>query len=102
MTYLFLVECAHIRSTSSFIKPSPYVEITVDEQAPRKTEAAKNTTQPKWNESFNLLVTLQSKIHFAVLDRNNFRKDTVVGEKTVDLYQLLVHSEGRYVYLFVY
>lgn len=88
------VECAHIRSTS-FIKPSPYVEITVDDQSPRKTETVKNTTQPKWNENFNLLVTLQSKINFAVLDKNNFRKDTTVGEKTVDLYQLLTHSDGR-------
>ncbi|XP_050309318.1 E3 ubiquitin-protein ligase Su(dx) [Anthonomus grandis grandis] len=88
------VESAHLR-TSSFIKPSPYVELTVDEQAPRKTETIKTTIQPVWNETFPLLVTLQSKIHFAVLDRNNFRKDTVVGEKTVNLYQLLVHSEGR-------
>ncbi|CAG9771972.1 unnamed protein product [Ceutorhynchus assimilis] len=89
------VETAHIRSTSSFIKPSPYVEITIDGQTPRKTETVKNTTQPKWNETFNLLVTPQSKIHFAVLDRNSFRKDTVVGEKTVELVQLLAHSEGR-------
>lgn len=66
----------------------------MDQQAPRKTETVKNTAHPKWNETFNLLVTLQSKISFAVLDRNNFRKDTTIGEKTVELYQLS-HSEGR-------
>ncbi|KAL1491124.1 hypothetical protein ABEB36_011767 [Hypothenemus hampei] len=88
------VECAHIR-TGSFIKPSPYVEISVDQLAARKTETVKNTTEPKWNETFNLSVTLHSKIHFAVLDRNSFRKDTVVGEKILDFYQLLLHSEGR-------
>ncbi|KAF7283441.1 hypothetical protein GWI33_000526 [Rhynchophorus ferrugineus] len=88
------VECAHIR-LSTFLKPSPYVEVTVDQQAPRKTEIVKNTAHPKWNESFNLLVTLQSKINFAVIDRNNFRKDSTLGEKTVELYQLLSHSEGN-------
>ncbi|XP_066159164.1 E3 ubiquitin-protein ligase Su(dx) [Euwallacea fornicatus] len=88
------VECAHIRS-SALMKPSPYVEITVDDQAPRKTETVKNTIQPKWHETFNVLVTINSKIQFAVLDRKSFRKDTFIGEKTVDLYQLLTHSEGR-------
>ncbi|XP_060518956.1 E3 ubiquitin-protein ligase Su(dx) [Cylas formicarius] len=88
------VECAHLQS-SSFIKPSPYAEISIDGQTPLKTETVKNTTQPKWNESFNLSVTLQSKLKFAVLDRNSFRKDTIVGEKTVDFYQLLLHSDGR-------
>ncbi|ERL86970.1 hypothetical protein D910_04373 [Dendroctonus ponderosae] len=88
------VDSAHIQS-SSLLKPSPYVEITVDDEQSRKTETFKNTTQPKWNETFNLLVNIHSKVHFAVLDKNNFRKDTVVGEKTVDLQHLLLHSEGR-------
>lgn len=87
------VECAHIRSTT-FLKPNPYVEVTVDQQSPRKTETVKNTAHPKWNETFNLLVNFQSKIHFSVLDRNNFRKDTTIGEKLVQLNQLLSHSEG--------
>lgn len=77
------------------MKPSPYVEITVDDQNPRKTEIVKNTTQPKWNEPFNLLVNLTSKIHFAVLDKNSFWKDRTIGEKTVDVFQLLTHAEGR-------
>lgn len=88
------MDSAHIQS-SSLLKPSPYVEISVENEQPRKTETLKNTTQPKWNETFNLLVTIHSKVHFAVLDKNNFRKDTVVGEKTVDLQHLLLHSEGR-------
>lgn len=94
MSFFLPVECAHIRS-SSFMRPSCYVEITVDDQNPRKTEIVKNTSQPKWNEPFNLLVNLTSKIHFAVLDKSNFWKDKPIGEKTVDVYQLLAHSEGR-------
>lgn len=80
---------------SNFLKPSPYVEISVDGNSPRKTETVKNTAQPKWNETFTLLVTPQSKINFVVFDRNNFRKDTPVGEKKVELFQILTHFSGR-------
>ncbi|XP_019868431.1 E3 ubiquitin-protein ligase Su(dx) [Aethina tumida] len=88
------VECAHLRS-NTFLKPNPYVEIVVDEQAPRKTDTVKNTIQPKWNETFTLLVTPHSSINFAVLDKKNFRKDAVCGEKRVDLFQLLTACNGN-------
>ncbi|CAH0557490.1 unnamed protein product [Brassicogethes aeneus] len=88
------VECAHLR-LNSFLKPNPYVEITVDEQTPRKTDIVKNTTQPKWNETFTLLVTPHSKINLSVLDKKNFRKDSVCGEKKVDLFQLLTYFNGK-------
>ncbi|KAI4464488.1 hect domain ubiquitin-protein ligase [Holotrichia oblita] len=88
------IECAHLRS-SSFLKPSPYVEITVDGHSPRRTEIVKTTSQPKWNESFTILVTPHSKLHFSVLDHNNFRKDTTIGEKKLDLHQLLTLYDGR-------
>ncbi|KAG5884764.1 hypothetical protein JTB14_029244 [Gonioctena quinquepunctata] len=88
------VECAHLRS-NAFLKPTPYVEITVDDKIPLKTETVKTTTQPKWNETFTILVTPQSKINFAVKDHNSFRKDTTIGEKKVELYSLLFHFNGR-------
>lgn len=88
------MECAHLRS-STLIKPTPYVEITGDDKNPLKTETVKTTTQPKWNETFTLLVTPQSKINFAVKDHNNFRKDTIIGEKKVDLFVLLYHFNGK-------
>lgn len=88
------VECAHLRA-NSFLKPSPYVEITVDDRPPRRTEIVKTTSQPKWNESFTILVTPHSKLHFSVLDHNNFRKDTTIGEKKLDLHQLLTLYDGR-------
>lgn len=77
------------------MKPSPYVELIVDENKPRRTEPVKNTTQPKWNETFTVLVTPQSILHFSVLDRNNFRKDTTIGEKKLDINQLLPQFNGR-------
>ncbi|KAJ8943234.1 hypothetical protein NQ314_009807 [Rhamnusium bicolor] len=92
--FFLLVECAHLRS-SAFLKPTPYVEITVDDQNPRKTETVKTTIQPKWNETFTLLVTPHSKINFSVMDHNSFRKDTIIGEKIMELFQLLSHFNGR-------
>lgn len=71
------------------------MEITVDGHSPRRTEIVKTTSQPKWNESFTILVTPHSKLHFSVLDHNNFRKDTTIGEKKLDLHQLLTLYDGR-------
>lgn len=88
------MECAHLR-TNNLLKPTPYVEITVDDKNPLKTETVKTTTQPKWNETFTLLVTPHSKINFAVKCHNNFRKDTIIGEKKVDLILLLYHFNGK-------
>lgn len=88
------VECAHLRS-STLLKPTPYVEIIVDDKTPQKTETVKTSSQPKWNETFTCLVTQHSKILFSVKDHNNFRKDTVIGEKKVDLFLLLFHFNGR-------
>lgn len=78
------------------LKPTPYVEITVDDKNPLKTETVKTTTQPKWNETFTLLVTPQSKINFAVKCHNSIRKDTTIGEKKVDLIHLLYHFNGKF------
>lgn len=88
------MECAHLR-THNLLKPTPYVEITVDDKNPLKTETVKTTTQPKWNETFTLLVTPQSKLNFAVKCHNNFRKDTTIGEKKLDLISLLLQFNGK-------
>lgn len=77
------------------MKPSPYVELIVDARNPRRTEIVKNTSQPKWNETFTVLVTPHSILQFSVLDHNNFRKDTTIGEKKLDLHQLLTCYSGR-------
>ncbi|KAK5646841.1 hypothetical protein RI129_005305 [Pyrocoelia pectoralis] len=88
------VECAHLR-TNGFLKPNPYVEFTIDGKTPRRTETVKTTSQPKWNEDFTVLVTPNSKLLFSVFDHNSFRKDSVIGEKKLDLSQLLSHYNGR-------
>ncbi|XP_044743916.1 E3 ubiquitin-protein ligase Su(dx) isoform X2 [Chrysoperla carnea] len=89
------IECAHLRERNSFLKPNPYVELSIDDRSPRKTEFVKNTYQPKWNEVFTVLVTPHSTLHFRVLDHSSFRKDALLGEKKLGLFQLLTHYNGK-------
>ncbi|XP_066994662.1 E3 ubiquitin-protein ligase Su(dx) isoform X2 [Anabrus simplex] len=89
------IECAHLRSGGSFLKPNPYVELSVDDKAPRKTEVVKCTYQPKWNEEFTVLVTPYSQLHFRLLDHSAFRKDGILGEKRLSLYEVLTHYNGK-------
>lgn len=89
------IECAHLRSSGSFLKPNPYIELSVDDKNPRKTEVVKCTYQPKWNEEFTVLITPYSHLHFRLLDHSTFRKDTVIGEKRLNLYDVLSHYNGR-------
>jgi NEDD4-like E3 ubiquitin-protein ligase WWP1 len=81
--------------TSGFLKPNPYVELIIDAKSTRKTEFLKNTCSPKWNEEFTVLVTPSSVLQFRVLDHSSFRKDTLIGEQTVQLHQILQHYNGR-------
>lgn len=90
----FLVEHASLRN-NGFLKPNPYVELSIDNKSIRKTETVKNSTVPKWNEEFTILVTHQSVLHFKVLDHSSFRKDSVIGEQTVHLNQLLHQYNGK-------
>lgn len=88
------IEGAILRS-STFLKPNPYIEFSVDDKSPRKTEVSKSTYQPKWNEEFTILVTPHSQLHFRLLDHSTFRKDTLIGEKKISLSQVLSHYNGK-------
>lgn len=88
------VESATLRQSGLF-KPSTYVEISVDDNGPRKTDISKNTTHPKWKEEVTVLVKPHTKILFRVIDHHNFRKDNVIGEKKLSLFQILQHFNGK-------
>lgn len=90
----FVVETASLKSIS-FLKPNPYIEFSIDDKTPRKTEVSKSTLQPKWNEKFIVLVTPYSQLHFRLLDHSAFRKDALIGEKRVYLYDILTHYNGK-------
>ncbi|XP_076281171.1 suppressor of deltex [Lasioglossum baleicum] len=84
-----------ILKSSTFLKPNPYIEFSVDDKSPRKTEVSKSTYQPKWNEEFTILVTPYSQLHFRLLDHSTFRKDTLIGEKKINLSEVLSHYNGK-------
>lgn len=74
---------------NGFLKPNPYVEILVDGKSVRKTDTLKNTNHPRWDQELTILVTPVSVLQFRVLDHSSFRKDTVLGEKTAFVAELL-------------
>jgi len=43
---------------------------------------------------FFSLVTPHSHLYYRVLDHNSFRKDSLIGEKKINLYELLKHCNG--------
>ena len=68
---------------------------SVDGKPPKKTEICKSTYQPRWNEPITLLVTPYSKILFRLYDHSSFKKDTLVGEYTLNLYNVLKTRDGK-------
>ncbi|XP_058061832.1 E3 ubiquitin-protein ligase Su(dx) [Anopheles bellator] len=90
---IVIIEHATFRS-NGFLKPNPYVEFSIDGKSARKTDFIKNTNTPKWNERFLSLVSPGSILHFRVLDHSSFRKDSLLGQQTVDLASILRHYNG--------
>ncbi|XP_054741630.1 E3 ubiquitin-protein ligase Su(dx) [Anastrepha obliqua] len=88
------IEEASLRN-NGFLKPNPYVELVIDYKSKRKTDVVKNTYLPKWNEEFTVLITPHSALHIKVLDHSSFRKDTLLGERTISLAQVLQQFNGR-------
>uniref|UniRef100_A0AAG5DVW1 HECT-type E3 ubiquitin transferase n=1 Tax=Anopheles atroparvus TaxID=41427 RepID=A0AAG5DVW1_ANOAO len=90
---IVIIEHATFRS-NGFLKPNPYVEFSIDGKGARKTDIIKNTNTPKWNERFTIIVSPGSLLHFRVLDHSSFRKDSLLGQQTVELAGILRHYNG--------
>ncbi|OWR44915.1 ubiquitin protein ligase [Danaus plexippus plexippus] len=88
------VESANIRNSGLF-KPNPYLQVVVDDKISRRTEVLKNTQHPKWKEDFTVLVTPQSQMLFRLADHHSFRKDHIIGEKRIGLFQILLYFNGK-------
>lgn len=89
------VESAKLNSPNGLFKPNPYVELTIDGKSPVRTECIRNTYQPEWNENFTRLVRPTSKLRFRVLDHSALKKDSMIGEDTVELIRVLSKNHGR-------
>ena len=89
------IDCGRINASTGLLKPNPYVEVTVDGKPPKKTETVKSTYQPRWNESITVLVTPYSKILFRLYDHSTFKKDALLGEHTLNLFNVLKTRDGK-------
>ncbi|XP_022340734.2 E3 ubiquitin-protein ligase Su(dx)-like isoform X2 [Crassostrea virginica] len=78
-----------------FSKPDPFVEISVDHQPPRKTDPQKKTINPKWDDDFTLLVTPYSKLDIRVQSQNTIRAPSLLGQVSVELYNILLENHGK-------
>jgi hypothetical protein len=76
-------------------KPDTYVEVVCDENPSRKTDAAKKTWVPKWNDDFNLLVTPTSKVEFKVFSHKTLKADILLGMAKIEIKALLQRYNGK-------
>ncbi|XP_050076847.1 E3 ubiquitin-protein ligase Su(dx) [Anopheles maculipalpis] len=90
---IVIIEFALLRNNGLF-KPNPYVEFSIDGKSSRKTDIVRNTSIPKWNERFTSIVSPGSVLHFRAFDHSSFRKDSLIGQNTVELARILRHYNG--------
>ena len=66
LLYIYLLSVSNAKLTVSgglfSSKADPYLQLSVDGQPPRKTEVAKKTWNPAWNEHFTVYVTFTSMV----------------------------------------
>jgi len=82
-------------NTFGLLKPDPYVEIIVDGKPPKKTEFCKSSYHPKWQADISVIVTPHSKIVFRVFNHSTFKKDSLLGHCSLDLYSVLKLTGGK-------
>lgn len=92
------LDCANLSGTAhGLLKPNPYVEVIVDGKPAKRSDVCKSTYQPRWRDAgpLTLLVTPYSKILFRLFDRSVLKKDSLLGEHTLDLFTLLRRHNGK-------
>ncbi|XP_023336886.1 E3 ubiquitin-protein ligase Su(dx), partial [Eurytemora carolleeae] len=82
-------------NTTGLLKPDPYVEIIVDGKPPKKTEIYKSSYHPKWQAEISVIVTAYSKLVFRVYNHSTFKKDSLLGNCSLDLYSVLKQNNGK-------
>ncbi|XP_067052161.1 NEDD4-like E3 ubiquitin-protein ligase WWP1 isoform X1 [Acropora muricata] len=79
-----------------FTKGDPYVKLVVDGKQPsKKTEAARKTWEPFWDEEFTVLVTPYSVLELEVSNKFSIKSDVPLGNATVQLHDLLHSNHGK-------
>ncbi|TRY75099.1 hypothetical protein TCAL_00604 [Tigriopus californicus] len=87
---------ADLKHHATLLKPNPYVEVVVDGKPSKRTTTQRNTYKPKWpDEPLHLQVTPYSKILVRLYDHNYLKKDSLIGENTMDFYTVLKRQGGK-------
>ncbi|OTF81042.1 NEDD4-like protein E3 ubiquitin-protein ligase WWP1-like protein [Euroglyphus maynei] len=81
-------------STTSVFKPNPYIVIVQDNSSIFKTNYQRSTNNPEWNETFYLSITPYTNVKFRVFNHNSLKKDVLIGETFIDLYDILKKNNG--------
>ena len=89
------LERAEITGFGGFIRPDPYVEVSVDGKPPKKTDTYRNSFRPKWHCDISVIVTCYSKLVFRVYNHSTFKKDTLIGQASLDLFSVLKQTNGK-------
>ncbi|KAI2803976.1 WW domain containing E3 ubiquitin protein ligase 1 [Blomia tropicalis] len=82
-------------ATNSVFKPDPYVVINNNGSTNFKTDYSRSTNNPDWNEAFNLLVSPYSHIMLKVYNHNSLKKDGLIGEANLDMFDILRKNNGE-------
>ena len=90
------LERAEITGAGGFIRPDPYVEVSVDGKPPKKTDTYRNSFRPKWHCDISVIVTCYSKLVFRVYNHSTFKKDALIGQASLDLFSVLKQTNGKY------
>lgn len=79
-----------------FSKGDPYVKLIVDSKAPpKKTDAARKTWEPVWNENFTILVMPYSVLEFEINNRFSLKSDVPLGNAKLNLNDTLHKNNGK-------
>lgn len=75
--------------------PDSYVMICIDSNPPKKTKICSKTNTPVWEESFVLLVKLDSTIEFKVFSYHAVKSDILLGSGKCVIEDLLLENNGK-------
>lgn len=79
-----------------FTKGDPYVKLVVDGKQPsKKTEPARKTWAPEWDEEFTILVTPYSTLELEVSNKFSLKSDVPLGGAKIQLNEVLHSSHGK-------
>jgi hypothetical protein len=90
------IKCARFTPSGGLLnaKGDIYVEMIIDGNPSRKTEIAKKTWSPVWNENFDILITPASRIEFRTYNHHSFKSDSLLGQCLIFINKLILETNN--------